>query len=52
MQDRKARFDLQQGSGAPGEYYLIDFSNPKVAGLVDAAMGFVDFPHEMATITV
>jgi hypothetical protein len=36
------------GAHAPDEYYLIDSSNPKVAGL-DAAVGsFVEFLYSAA----
>lgn len=46
------QFGLGHGSGAhaPDEYYVIESANPKVAGLVDATMGYVDFLFEMATI--
>ena len=48
------QFGLGHGSGAhaPDEYYVIDSTNPKVAGLVDATMGYVDFLYEMATAAV
>jgi len=48
------QFGLGHGAGAhaPDEYYVIDSTNPKVAGLVDATMGYVDFLYEMATISV
>ncbi len=46
------QFGLGHGSGAhaPDEYYVIDSTNPKVAGLIDATMGYADFLYEMATI--
>ncbi|MFS0736243.1 M20/M25/M40 family metallo-hydrolase [Sphingomonas sp. 1P06PA] len=46
------QFGLGHGSGAhaPDEYFVIDSSNPKVAGIDDAAMGFVDFLYEIAAI--
>ncbi len=46
------QFGLGHGSGAhaPNEFFVIDSSNPKVAGLVDATMGFVDFLYEMAKV--
>ncbi|MBY0422557.1 MAG: peptidase dimerization domain-containing protein, partial [Parvularculaceae bacterium] len=46
------QFGLGHGSGAhaPDEYFVIDSTNPKVAGLVDATMGYVDFLYEMATV--
>ncbi len=47
------QFGLGHGAGAhaPNEYFVIDSSNPKVAGLVGSTMGFVDFLYEMASIT-
>lgn len=47
-----AQFGLGHGSGAhaPNEYFVIEPSNPKVAGIEDATMGFVDFMYEMASI--
>jgi acetylornithine deacetylase/succinyl-diaminopimelate desuccinylase-like protein len=46
-------FGLGHGSGAhaPDEYWVIDSSNPKVMGMADATMGFVDFLYTMATIS-
>jgi acetylornithine deacetylase/succinyl-diaminopimelate desuccinylase-like protein len=45
-------FGIGHGAGAhaPDEYYLIDSTNPKVAGLVDATMGYVEFLYTLATI--
>ncbi|MBI1364840.1 MAG: M20/M25/M40 family metallo-hydrolase [Alphaproteobacteria bacterium] len=47
------QFGLGHGSGAhaPDEYYVIDSTNPKVAGLIDATMGYVDYLYEVATIS-
>jgi acetylornithine deacetylase/succinyl-diaminopimelate desuccinylase-like protein len=47
------QFGLGHGNGAhaPNEYFVIDSSNPKVAGLVGSTMGFVDFLYEMAVIS-
>ncbi len=44
------QFGLGHGNGAhaPNEYFVIDSSNPKVAGMDDAALGFVDFLYEIA----
>ena len=39
-----------QGAHAPDEYFLIDSTNPKVAGLVDATMGFAEFLYTLAAI--
>lgn len=46
------QFGLGHGSGAhaPDEYFVIESTNPKVAGLTDATMGFVDFLYEMASV--
>ena len=46
------RFGLGTGGDAhaPNEYLLIDSTNPKVAGLVDATMGYVEFLYMLATI--
>ena len=45
-------FGIGHGSGAhaPNEYFLIDSTNPKVAGLVDATMGFAEFLYALAAI--
>ena len=45
-------FGLGHGAGqhAPNEYYLIDSTNPKVAGLVDATMGYAEFLYVLAAI--
>ncbi len=46
-------FGLGHGSGAhaPDEYYVIESSNPKVASLPQATMGFADFLYQMASIS-
>jgi acetylornithine deacetylase/succinyl-diaminopimelate desuccinylase-like protein len=46
------QFGLGHGSGAhaPDEYFVIESTNPNVAGLVGATMGFVDFLYEMAAV--
>lgn len=46
------QFGLGTGGGAhaPDEYLVIESSNPKVAGLTGATMGYVDFLYEMASI--
>jgi acetylornithine deacetylase/succinyl-diaminopimelate desuccinylase-like protein len=46
------QFGLGLGSRAhaPDEYYVIDSIRPKVAGLTDATMSFVDYLYEIATI--
>jgi len=45
-------FGMGHGAGAhaPDEYYLIESTNPKVAGLVDATMGYADFLYQLAAI--
>jgi acetylornithine deacetylase/succinyl-diaminopimelate desuccinylase-like protein len=46
------QFGLGHGSGAhaPDEFFIIESKDPKIAGLREAAMGFVDFLYEMATV--
>ena len=45
-------FGLGTGGGAhaPDEWYLIDSSNPKVAGLDESAMFYVDYLYELAAM--
>lgn len=47
------QFGLGYGTGAhaPNEFYVIDSSNPKIAGIANSTMGFVDFLYTMATIS-
>lgn len=47
-----AHFGTGHGSGAhaPDEYFLVDSTNPKVAGLVDATMGYAEFLYQLAAI--
>jgi acetylornithine deacetylase/succinyl-diaminopimelate desuccinylase-like protein len=46
------QFGLGYGSGAhaPDEFMLLESTNPRVAGFREAAMSYVDFLYEMATI--
>lgn len=46
-------FGLGHGSGAhaPDEYYVVESTNPKVAGIVDAAMGYVDMFYQIASVS-
>lgn len=46
------QFGLGHGSGAhaPDEYFVVESSNPNVAGIVDAAMGYVDFFYQVARL--
>ena len=46
------QFGLGHGSGAhaPDEYFVVESSNEKVAGVVDAAMAYVDFFYQVASI--
>jgi len=46
------QFGLGHGSGAhaPDEYMIIESNTPRVAGLREATMGYVDFLQELATI--
>ena len=43
-------FGLGHGSGAhaPDEYYLIEPTNPKIAGFDQAVMSYVDFLYALA----
>jgi acetylornithine deacetylase/succinyl-diaminopimelate desuccinylase-like protein len=45
-------FGLGHGSGAhaPDEYYVVDSTNPKVAGITDAVMGYVDMLYQVAQV--
>jgi acetylornithine deacetylase/succinyl-diaminopimelate desuccinylase-like protein len=44
------RFGLSTGGAAhaPDEYFLIDSTNPKIAGLVDATVGYAQFLYTLA----
>jgi len=46
------QFGLGHGSGAhaPDEYFIVESSNPNVADVVDAAMGFVDLFYQVAEL--
>jgi acetylornithine deacetylase/succinyl-diaminopimelate desuccinylase-like protein len=46
------QFGLGYGAGAhaPDEYFIVDSPGGHVAGLREAAMGYVDFLYEMATV--
>jgi acetylornithine deacetylase/succinyl-diaminopimelate desuccinylase-like protein len=46
-------FDLGHGSGAhaPDEYYVVESTNPKVAGITDAMLGFVDMFYQIAKVS-
>jgi hypothetical protein len=39
-----------RGAHAPDEYFLIEPTNPKVAGRDGAVMSYVEYLHELATI--
>jgi len=41
---------IGRGSGAhaPNEWFLVDSSNPKIAGLDEGAMFYIDFLYELA----
>ncbi|MBV7266800.1 M20/M25/M40 family metallo-hydrolase [Erythrobacter ani] len=45
-------FGIGHGTGAhaPNEYYLIDSTNPKVAGLTDATMGYAEILFQLANV--
>ena len=46
-------FGMGYGTGAhaPNEFFVIESSNPKVLGMVDSAMVYIDMLYEMATIS-
>jgi acetylornithine deacetylase/succinyl-diaminopimelate desuccinylase-like protein len=39
-----------QGAHAPDEFFLVESSNPKVAGLNEATMGYVEFLYQIASM--
>jgi acetylornithine deacetylase/succinyl-diaminopimelate desuccinylase-like protein len=43
-------FGLGHGAGAhaPDEYYVVESSNPRVAGITDATLGYVDLLYQVA----
>ncbi|MBA3677144.1 MAG: M20/M25/M40 family metallo-hydrolase [Sphingosinicella sp.] len=45
-----SQFGIGRGAGAhaPNEYFVIESSNPKVAGLKQATMAYVDYLYEIA----
>ena len=45
-------FGFGHGSGAhaPDEYYVVESTNPKVAGITDATMGYVDMLYQIAQV--
>jgi acetylornithine deacetylase/succinyl-diaminopimelate desuccinylase-like protein len=45
-------FGIGHGSGAhaPDEYFVVDSTNPRVAGITDATMGFVEMLFQMAAV--
>ena len=45
-------FGLGHGDGAhaPNEYYIIESANPKVQGFDGAALSFVDYFYELASV--
>jgi acetylornithine deacetylase/succinyl-diaminopimelate desuccinylase-like protein len=47
------QFGLGHGSGAhaPDEYFVVESTNPRVAGIVDAAMAYVDLFHQVAKVS-
>jgi len=47
------QFGFGHGAGAhaPDEYYVVDSTNPKVAGITDAVMGYVDMFHQVAQVS-
>lgn len=47
-----AGFGLGYGTGAhaPNEFFIVESSNPKIAGMREAAWGFADFLYQMAAM--
>jgi acetylornithine deacetylase/succinyl-diaminopimelate desuccinylase-like protein len=45
-------FGIGHGSGAhaPDEYYLIESTNPRVAGITDAALGYAEIMYRLAEL--
>ena len=39
-----------EGAHAPDEFFVIDSTNPKVAGLTEATLGFAELLHQMALV--
>lgn len=39
------------GAHAPDEYYLVESTNPKVAGITDATLGYVDMFYQVASVS-
>jgi len=39
-----------QGAHAPDEFFVVESSNPKIAGLNEATMGYVDFLYQIASM--
>jgi acetylornithine deacetylase/succinyl-diaminopimelate desuccinylase-like protein len=48
-----AGFGLGYGTGAhaPNEFFVVESSNPRIAGMREAAMGFAEFLYQMAAIS-
>src|SRR5690606_37362587 len=46
-------FGLGHGSGAhaPDEYYVVESTNPRIAGINDAVMGYVDMFYQFAKVS-
>jgi acetylornithine deacetylase/succinyl-diaminopimelate desuccinylase-like protein len=46
-------FGFGHGSGAhaPDEYYVVESTNPNVAGITDAIMGYVDMFHQIGSVS-
>jgi acetylornithine deacetylase/succinyl-diaminopimelate desuccinylase-like protein len=53
LQKPSGHFGLGHGSGAhaPDEYFVIESTNPKVAGWDGAVRSYVDYLHELAVIS-
>jgi hypothetical protein len=46
-------FGLGHGSGAhaPNEYYLVESTNPKIAGIDAAARSYAEYLYELAAVS-
>ncbi|WP_446471810.1 peptidase dimerization domain-containing protein [Blastomonas sp. CCH1-A6] len=45
-------FGIGHGSGAhaPDEYYVVESTNPKVAGITDATLGYAEIMYQLASV--
>ncbi len=45
-------FGIGHGSGAhaPDEYYVVESTNPKVAGITEATLGYAEIMYQLASV--